>query len=185
MSRDLSAGVQSAIEATQVQPFVLFEGLFSSGYVRMWSGYGDIVWDSKTWTGVGNLMVVSAVQETSEIQANGITVTMSGIPSEMISLALQEAEQGKSGKVYLGFLDESGVIADPHVIFEGKLDIPAVQEDGETSTISITYESRLINLQRSRESRLTNEEQQREYVGDLGCEFVPAMKEITLTWGRS
>jgi hypothetical protein len=130
-------------------------------------------------------MGISAVQETSEIQANGITVTMNGIPSELISLALQESEQGKSGKVYLGFLDESGVIADPTMIFEGKLDIPAIQEEGDTSTISITYESRLINLQRSRESRFTNEEQQREYDGDLGCEFVPAMKEVTLTWGRS
>ena len=185
MSRDLTSGVQTAIEATQVQPFLLFEGLFSSGYVRMWSGYGDIVWDARTWTGVGNLMGISAVQETSEIQANGITVTMNGIPSELISLALQESEQGRSGKVYLGFLDESGVIADPTMIFEGKLDIPAIQEEGDTSTISITYESRLINLQRSRESRFTNEEQQREYDGDLGCEFVPAMKEVTLTWGRS
>jgi len=185
MSRDLTSSVQTAIEATQVQPFLLFEGLFSSGYVRMWSGYGDIVWDARTWTGVGNLMGISAVQETSEIQANGITVTMNGIPSELISLALQESEQGKSGKVYLGFLDESGVIADPTMIFEGKLDIPAIQEEGDTSTISITYESRLINLQRSRESRFTNEEQQREYDGDLGCEFVPAMKEVTLTWGRS
>lgn len=185
MSRNLTSGVQTAIEATQVQPFLLFEGLFSSGYVRMWSGYGDIVWDARTWTGVGSLMGISAVQETSEIQANGITVTMSGIPSDLISLALQESEQGKSGKVYLGFLDESGVIADPTMIFEGKLDIPAIQEDGETSTISVTYESRLINLQRSRESRFTNEEQQREYPEDLGCEFVPAMKEVTLTWGRS
>ena len=185
MSRDLTSSVQTAIEATQVQPFLLFEGLFSSGYVRMWSGYGDIVWDARTWTGVGNLMGISAVQETSEIQANGITVTMNGIPSELISLALQESEQGRSGKVYLGFLDESGVIADPTMIFEGKLDIPAIQEEGDTSTISITYESRLINLQRSRESRFTNEEQQREYDGDLGCEFVPAMKEVTLTWGRS
>ena len=185
MSRDLTASVQSAIEATQVQPFLLFEGLFSSGYVRMWSGYGDLSWNGQTWTGVGNLMGISAVQETSEIQANGITISMNGIPSELISLALQEAEQGKSGKVYLGFLDESGVIANPHMIFEGKLDIPAIQEEGEMSTISITYESRLINLQRARESRFTNEEQQREYAGDLGCEFVPSMKEVTLTWGRA
>jgi len=185
MSRDLTSGVQSAIEAAQVQPFLLFEGLFASGYVRVWSGYGDIVWNGNTWTGAGSLAGVSAVQETSEIQANGITVTLSGIPSEFVSLVLDESEQGKSGKVYLGFLDASGIIADPHLVFEGKLDIPAIQDNGEDATVTITYESRLIDLQRPRETRLTNEEQQREYPGDLGCEFVPAMKEITLTWGRS
>lgn len=185
MSRDLSAGVQSAIEATQVQPFLLFEGLFSSGYVRVWSGYGDLSWNGQVWTGVGSLGGVSAVQETAEVQANGISITLTGIPSEFISLALQESEQGKSGKIYLGFFDENGIIADPYLVFQGKLDIPAIQEDGETSILTITYESRLIDLQHPRETRLTNEEQQREYVGDLGCEFVPAMKEITLNWGRS
>ena len=72
MSRDLTSGVQTAIEATQVQPFLLFEGLFASGYVRVWSGYGDIAWDSRTWIGVGSLAGISAVQETAEIQANGL-----------------------------------------------------------------------------------------------------------------
>ena len=186
MSRDLTANVQSAIEATQVTPFLLFEGLFASGYVRVWPGYGDLVWNSETWTGVGTLGGVSAIQETSEIQANGISVTLTGIPSELISLVLDDAEQGKSGKVYIGFFDSSNqIIANPYMVFEGKLDIPSIQEEGELSTITITYESRLINLQRPRETRYTNEEQQREYAGDLGCEFVPAMKEITLTWGKS
>lgn len=185
MSRDLTAGVQAAIAATQVQPFLLFEGLFANGYVRTWSGYGDLSWNGNIWTGIGSLGGVSAIQESAEIQANGISVTLTGIPSEFISLVLQESQQGKSGKVYIGFFDESGIIADPYLVFEGKLDIPSIQEDGETSMVTITYESRLIDLQRSRETRLTNEEQQREYAGDLGCEFVPTMKEITLNWGRS
>ena len=186
MSRDLSAGVQSAIEATQVQPFLLFEGQFATDYVRVWTGYGDLTWNSQTWVGVGTFGGVSAIQESAEIQASGVSVTLSGIPSEFISLALQESRQGKSGKVYIGFLDASNdIVADPYMIFEGKLDIPSIQEEGELSTITITYESRLIDLQRPRETRFTDQEQKREYEGDRGCEFVPAMKEITLTWGRA
>lgn len=186
MSRDLSASVQSAIEATQVAPFLLFEGQFATDYVRVWTGYGDLSWNGETWVGVGTLGGVSAVQESAEIQASGVSVTFTGIPSEFISLALQESRQGKSGKVYIGFLDNSNaIIADPYMIFEGKLDIPSIQEEGESASITITYESRLIDLQRPREIRYTNEEQKREYAGDLGCEFVPAMKELTLTWGRS
>lgn len=185
MSRDLTAAVQSAIEATQVQPFLLFEGLFSSGYLRVWSGYGDLSWNGYTWTGVGSLAGVSAVEETSEVQANGISVSLNGIPSDLVSLMLQDCRQGKSGKIYLGFWDDNGIVSDPYMVFHGKLDVPSIQESGETAIITITYESRLIDLQRPRETRLTNEEQQREYAGDLGCEFVPSMKEITLTWGRS
>lgn len=184
--RDITAGVQTAIEQTEVAPILLFEGLFSSGYVRIWSGYGDLSYGGNVWIGVGLLGSVSAVQETAEVQANGITVSLTGIPSEFISLVLNESEQGKSGKVFIGFMDvNNALIADPYMMFEGKLDIPAIAEEGETSVVSITYESRLINLQRPRESRYTNEEQQHEYPNDLGCEYVPAMKEVTLTWGRA
>lgn len=186
MARDLSTDVKNAIAATNVSPFLLFEGVFSSGYVRTWTGYGDLSWNGKTWLGVGTLGGVSAVQETAEIQANGITVTLNGIPSEMVSLLLQEVQQGNSGKVYIGFLDASNqIIADPYLMFEGRLDIPSLQENGDSATISITYESRLIDLQKPRETRLTDQEQQRLYPGDKGCEFVPAMKEATINWGRA
>jgi hypothetical protein len=185
MSRDLTEAVQSAIEATQVQPFLLFEGVFANGTLRVWSGYGDLNWNGYTWTGTGSLGAVSSVQETSQVQANGISVSLSGIPSDLISLILQDCRQGKSGRLYLGFWEDGGIVSSPYMIFQGKLDVPSIQESGDTAIITITYESRLIDLQRPRETRLTNEEQQREYAGDLGCEFVPAMKEITLTWGRS
>lgn len=185
MSRDISAGVQSAISATEVQPIILFEGSFASGSVYVWSGYGDLTWDGNTYSGVGTLGAISNVSEGSEISARGITVSMSGIPSDLISLVLGDVRQGAVGKVHMGFLDSSGaVIDDPILMFEGKLDVPSIQEGADTSTITLSYESRLIDLQRARESRYTNEDQQRAFAGDLGCEFVPSLQESQITWGR-
>lgn len=183
MSRDLTTAVENIVDSAEVQPFLLFEGEFASGYVRAWSGYGDLSWDSKTWTGTGTLLSISNVQETSDGSAQGVTATLSGVPSSLISLALADVRQGRSGKVWMGFLD-NGVVADPILLFEGRLDIPAIQEEGETSSISISYESRLIDLERPRETRYTNEEQQGLYAGDLGCEFVPSLQDINLVWGR-
>lgn len=183
--RDLSSGVQSAIEADQVQPILFFEGEFASGTVRVWSGIGDLGWNSVTWTGVGSLGSVSSIDESADIQANGVTVTLSGIPSDLISLALQDSQQGKIGKIYFGFMSNGSVISDPVLMFEGRLDVPAIQEDGETSVIQITYESRLIDLQKPRDSLYTNEEQQLRYAGDLGFEFVPALQDAEIVWGRS
>jgi hypothetical protein len=51
--------------------------------------------------------------------------------------------------------------------------------------VSISYESRLIDLERSRESRYTNEDQQRAFPGDRGFEFVPSLQDLSLTWGRA
>jgi hypothetical protein len=186
MSRLLSSGVQSAIVASEVSPIVLFEAEFASGWLRIWSGIGDLSWSSGTWTGAGTLFSVSSVEETADTSAKGITVTLSGIPADMISLVLSDMRQGKSGKVYLGFLDSNGaIISDPVLAFEGRLDIPALQEEAESATISISYESRLIDLQRTRESRYTNEDQQRAYPGDKAFEFVPNLQEIQINWGRS
>lgn len=186
MSRDISAGVQSAISATEVQPIILFEGSFASGSVYVWSGYGDLTWNSNTYSGVGTLGAISNVSEGSEISARGITVSMSGIPSDLISLVLGDVRQGAVGKVHMGFLNSSGsVIDDPILMFEGKLDVPSIQEGADTSTITLSYESRLIDLQRARESRYTNEDQQRAFAGDLGCEFVASLQEKQITWGKA
>lgn len=184
--RDLTSGVQTAIDADQVSPILLFEAEFVSGYIRVWSGYGDLTWNSQVWTGVGILGAISNIEETSEVKASGITVSLSGIPSQYISIVLSDVRQGKVGKVYLGFMDSSNeVIVDPYLAFEGRLDIPAIQEDGDNSIITISYESRLIDLERSRETRYTHEEQTRLYPGDLGFEYVASMQEKEVLWGRS
>lgn len=184
--RDLTSGVQDAIDADQVSPILLFEAEFVSGYVRVWSGYGDLTWNSQTWNGVGILGGISNIEETSEVKAAGITVSLSGIPSQYISIALQDVRQGKTGKIYLGFMDNSNeVIVDPYLAFEGRLDIPSIQEDGDNSIITISYESRLIDLERSREVRYTHEEQTRLFPGDLGFEYVASMQEKEVLWGRA
>lgn len=186
MSRNLGSSIVSEITSAQMSPFLLFEGEFASGTLRLWSGIGDLSWNSYTWTGVGSLASISSVTETADTSAQGITVSLSGIPSSLVSLFLGDVRQGSAGKVYLGFTDSSGdVISSPYMLFEGRLDVPAMEESAESAVISITYESRLIDLERPRESRYTNEDQQREFAGDLGFEFVPSLQDISINWGRT
>lgn len=186
MSRNLGSSIVSEITSAQMSPFLLFEGEFASGTLRLWSGIGDLSWNSYTWTGVGSLASISSVTETADTSAQGITVSLSGIPSSLVSLFLGDVRQGSAGKVYLGFADSSGdVISSPYMLFEGRLDVPAMEESAESAVISITYESRLIDLERPRESRYTNEDQQREFAGDLGFEFVPSLQDISINWGRT
>lgn len=185
MSRNLTAGVVSEITAAELEPFLLFKGEFISGTVRTWSGFGNLSWDGQTWTGTGTLLSISSVEETSDISANSVTAVLNGVPSELISLALAECQQGADGFVWLGFLSNGAVVSDPVLLFQGRLDVPAIEENGEVSQVSISYESRLIDLQRSRESRYTNEDQQRQFPGDRGMEFVPSLQDKVINWGRA
>lgn len=176
--------MQTEVGKTEVAPFLLFQGEFISGTVRAWSGYGNLTWAGVAWTGTGTLLSVSEITETNETSANGITINLNGIPASLISLALGEVRQGASGKIYLGLLSGTAVINDPILLFAGKLDIPSITDEGEFAEISITYESRLIDLERARINRYTPEDQKRLFPGDLSMDYVPSIQEKKIVWGR-
>lgn len=185
MSRSGTAGFLSEIAAGSSSPVLLFEAEFSSGWLRLWTGIGPITWNTYTWTGAGNLIGVSPVQETADLRAVGITVSLSGMPSSLISVALAQARQGKIGRVYLGFLNSSGaIVADPYLSFEGRLDVPEIADSGDDCTISISYESRLIDLDRPRERRYTGEDQRIDYPEDRGFDNVATLQDTPVVWGR-
>jgi hypothetical protein len=184
MARDLTASVITQLQAASVEVGILFEGEFASGWVRLWSGIGNLSWDSKTWNGVGTLLGISAIDETNEIRASGLTVTLSGVPSDLLAAALGDARSGKTGRVYLAFFSGGSVVADPVLQFEGRLDVPAIEDGEDTATIAISYESELIDLERARERRYTPEDQAIDYPGDLGFAYVAALQDAQITWGR-
>jgi len=80
---------------------------------------------------------------------------------------------------------EGALVADPAIAFAGRLDVPEIDDNGQTATITISYESRLVDLERPRERRYTHEDQQIDYSGDLGFEYVAAIQEWNGVWGRS
>ncbi|HBN31649.1 MAG TPA: hypothetical protein DD416_10620, partial [Rhodobacteraceae bacterium] len=73
---------------------------------------------------------------------------------------------------------------DPVQAFSGRLDVPEIADDANTCTITISYESRLIDLNTARSWRYTHESQQSLYPGDRGFEYVTAIQDREITWGR-
>lgn len=185
MSRDLTTAFETALTADTVRPVLFWEGEFDSGTVRLWSGYGELTWNSETWQGAGTLAGITAIEETGDIKAAGVTFSLSGIPSDMLELALGEVRQGKPVKLWLGLLSltDGSVIADPDQVFSGRMDVPTIDEGGETSTIAITAENRLVDLERARERRYTHEDQQIDFSGDKGFEYVNSLQDKEVLFG--
>jgi len=153
--------------------------------VRIWTGSHDITWDDKLWTGAGALIGLGALEETSDVVASGTSVSLSGVPLDLISLAIEEARQGSPGRIWLALLTPAReVIGNPVQAFSGRLDVPEISEDGSTCTITISYESRLIDLNTPRNWRYTHESQQILFPGDRGFEHVTAIQDREITWGR-
>lgn len=186
MSRSLTSAMQSAVIADLVRPITLVQCAFDSGNLNLWSGIGNLTVDSVDYVGAGTLLDISAINESSELQANGLTVALSGITEPLISKARDEDYQGRELKVLLGFMDEeSNVIADPVIVFSGFMDTMTINDAGETATIQVTVENRLIEFERTRERRYTAEDQKIDYPDDKGLEFVAEMQEKEIVWGRS
>lgn len=184
MTRDLTAGMVTQVTADALAPIYLFEGLFDSGALRFWTGYGSITWNGVEWTGAGDLIGISDLTESQELKAVGASITLSGMPSELIAVALLEEYQGRDINVYLGAMQGSQIVADPYLLFGGIADVMAIEEAGETASITMTVESRLIDLERARLRRYEHEDQQLDFAGDLGFEYVPTLQDKAILFGR-
>lgn len=186
MSRDLTTALETEVTAGTLRPVLFIEAEFDAGFLRLWSGLGEISWDGKTWTGAGGVLAFSPPDETLDNRASGGTITLQGITSDVLSTVIGEAVQGAPVKAWLGAFDESGdIIADPYQWLDGELDVPSIEDSGETCTISVSVENRLqALLERAPEWRYTPESHAIEYPGDKFFEFVPKIQDVQVPWGR-
>jgi hypothetical protein len=169
-----------------IKPVLFLQMHFTSGDIFIWSGLGTVQWNGQTWLGLGKLGTISAIEESSEIKATNVTFTLSGIPQDDITKIFGEVRQGYPVKLWFGALgSNNNVIADPLQIFAGRMDITTIDEGAQTSTISISVENRLIDLNRARERRYTDQDQQIDFPGDLGFQYVQSIQDWNGTWGKA
>ena len=189
MSRSITTAFNNAITSQVVRPLLAVELEFSTGTLRFWNGYGDLTMtaggSSNTFTGLGDLMGVSAVSESDQVEAIGATLSLTVIKSSLISSALSANYTNRNASIFLGLFDTNkSVIADVYTLFKGKMDIMKIDEGAESATIVLNLENRLIALDRPKERRYTHEDQQLSFSGDLGFEFVPDLQDKEIIWGK-
>jgi len=189
MTRTIISSILSKLDDAEVYPFYAIDLLFDTTPVYAWTGHGDITLNgTQTYTGVGELLQISDVQESQDISAKGLTLKLSGIPSDLLSYALNTAYQGRLCNVYLGFMESwesPSTSRNTMLIFTGYMDQMTIDEGPETSTITTSVESRLIDLERPRTRRYTTENQKQRHSGDLAFDFVESLQNLRLQWGGS
>jgi len=184
MARSITSGFQTEIEAQGLNPRLFIKAEFDSGALRLWSGLGNITFNSEVYTGAGDLLDVSAVEESQELRANTVVFSLDGLDSAVVSLALTENYQGRKITMWFAVLDNNGaIIADPYKLFSGQMDVMEITDDGDKAILKMSAESDLIDLRDAKERRYTHEDQQLYYPGDLGLEFVSKINDIELSWG--
>ena len=190
MARNITTAFKNAITSKVVRPIMAVELDFSDGVLRMWNGYGNLTMtadgSSKTFTGQGDLLGVTGIEESSTLSMSGITLTFAGIKSSLISTALSASYTNKNGAIYLGLFDASkNVIADVYTIFKGKMDVLNIQEGPLTSVITLKLESRLVTFEKASNRMYTLEDQKVDFANDIGFEFIPDLQDKEIIWGKA
>lgn len=196
MSRTVPASLLTALGNAEIQPFFAVEMMFDTrtitfngesidvGPLRLWSGLFDktinVQGADQTFTGSGGLLSIGGLEEIGDLSARAVTLTLSGIPTSIISLALQEPYQRRACRIYFGEQSASDVVE----IFSGKMNTMRILDAEDTATIELTVESKLVELERASNWRYTDENHKSRYGGDTFFSFVQDIQDVQVAWGR-
>tara|TARA_R110002126_G_scaffold187269_2_gene335854 strand:- start:3684 stop:4232 length:549 start_codon:yes stop_codon:yes gene_type:complete len=180
MSRTVSAAILTALAQPEVQPFYAIEFNFDTAPLYFWTGYGGRVIEGNNYLGTGNLLTIGGLEEAADLSAKSVTITLSGVPSDIVSLALSEPYQRRTCRILFGVQNVDAIVE----VFSGVMNTMTIQDSGETSTIELLVESKLVELERAKIRRYTHESQQARYPNDTFFSYVTALQDKDVIWGR-
>jgi len=165
MSRTVPAAILNALAQPEVEPFYAVEVELDSGPLRLWTGRGDRTIDGQTYIGGGELIGISGLEEVADLSAKEITLTITGLDPTVIALALTEPYQRRKVRVLWGVRGVDNFVE----VFSGNLN--------QMVTISVTVDSRLVELERSSKRRYTSESHKTRYATDTFFDFVQTIQD--------
>jgi hypothetical protein len=152
----------------------------------IWSGTHDVTLDDVTYIKTAGNMQLDPISGSSDLDADQLRVTLSGVLSSVTSLLEGVAWHQRAATVYLAFLGEDGNIIHAMPTFSGFLDTLVVRDAvDDVSTIEAIIESNNRELSRSY-GRTRSDADQRSVSADDGFfKFTTAANtDVQIAWGR-
>jgi hypothetical protein len=184
MARSLTSAVKSQLAGNKINPVTLVYLGIASGS-RYTDHYKDISYDGNTYTASSLLLGVSDVGENNEVAVDSITVAFTGADQTIISLLLNNDYMDKEAEIYKGFLDSSqALISDPFLLFKGRIESFAIEEDVNNSQVSVSIASHWSDFEKEKGRKTNTNSQQLFFANDVGFDF--SSKSVQqIKWGRS
>lgn len=196
MPRNIPASLITALTKPEIQPFFAIELMFDPrqyelngetivvGPLRLWTGMHDrtitVRGQEQAFTGSGGLLGIGGIEEIGDLTAKNIVLTLSGISSEMIALALKEPYQRRLCRLYFGTEEAADVLE----IFSGKMNTMQIQDESESSVITLSVESRLVELNQASNWRYTDQSFKARNPNDTFFSRVQSIQDVQVSWGR-
>ena len=183
MTRTLTTAVKNELATDSLQPVTLVFINVGSGF-RFTDHYKDITYDSNTYTASSLFTKISSVTESSEVEVSNLTISFSGADQTIISLFLNNSYMEKEAEVYKGFLNTSeAVIADPFLLFKGRIESFSIDESINQSNANIVVASHWSDFSKIEGRKTNTGSQQLHFTGDKGFEFASQTVQ-DIKWGK-
>lgn len=188
MARNLDSSFAAQLAAQGWAVAIFAQLTFTTGPQYVWSGPGPFVWNGITWTGVGSLGQIGEIAEDVQVNAQGTSVSLSGIDLTLLGDSLNEIQMGLAAKIWIGALLNGVVVGTPYMKFNGVIDRSNItlsaDENNPTATITLMLETRAMNHSRASNRRYTTADQHTNgYPDDTGFFYVETENDVALVWG--
>lgn len=179
--KTLSTAGQAAC-ASGMAPMTMLVEMDLSSPLYLCTSNLNLVLGSTTYYGLKGLGKINAAQ-TTPAEIKQLTFELSGVPSELVSLALSEPVQGKAVRLKLAIFNPATyTLLDTVLIWAGELDVMSINDSPSGATISVSAEHVGIDLNRPASSYYTDDEQQRLHSGDLFLQYTSLQTDQQIVW---
>lgn len=173
----LTNGMRIDLQQPVVRLGLFVEFDFDSGTERFWTGESAL----GGYLGGGLIGGVSMEEENNDMKARRVVFTVNNVDRAYYVTAVSTQYRGRACRIYLKTLNASGTaIEESHLLEEGRMDTMSINPDG---TLTLTVESRLLDLFRANRYTMTTASHSRIYPTDRFYDFVPFMPTAELPWG--
>lgn len=168
------------------RPCFLYLARFETGVIRLTDAAVSVVWNSDTFV-ASQAISFSGLTEDRRVVVNTVNVSVSGVDQALVAIALADGYMDRDIEIYRAFLDaDLQVIADPLLIFSGRMAGMQIATDPDAGTCSVTIaaSSHLADFDRRSGRHANNADQQVVFPGDLGLEYAGTLPDKVF-WGQT
>ena len=188
MTRSLTSAVKTELATNDIRPIHLITIGFSSAVNITDCSFpltSSVSGASVTYNASDFILGISNHTEETDITKSTVNLNLSGADQTFISTVLNENVVNDDVTIYRGFLDSSNaLIADPMMLYKGKIESFSIQETDTNSEISLSIVSHWADFEKKNGRKTNNTSQQRFFSGDVGMDFASQTVQ-DIKWGRA
>ena len=188
MTRNLTSAVKTELATNDIRPVHLITLGFATPVNITdcsFSLTSSVSGSSVTYSASDFILGITNHTEETDITKSSVSINLSGADQTFISTVLNENVVNDSVDIFRGFLDDSNaLIADPFLLYRGKIDSFDIAETDKDSQVNLSIVSNWADFEKKNGRKTNNTSQQRFFTGDVGMDFASqTVKDIK--WGRA